>query len=92
MSLKKKIFATLDQVCKPGVPATSDAFESLFLRCGAGTVLASNTSYLNIDEIAGATKRPQDAHSRLSRLQAHSVCTVCMLTIVYIYIYICMYM
>eukprot|EP00439_Symbiodinium_sp_Y106_P025357 s2833_g3.t1 len=35
MGLKKKIFATLDQVCKPG------------------TVLASNTSYLNIDEIAG---------------------------------------
>ena len=25
-----------------------------------GTVLASNTSYLNIDEIATATKRPQD--------------------------------
>ncbi|CAE7828126.1 ehhadh, partial [Symbiodinium sp. CCMP2456] len=42
MDLKKKIFATLDQVCKPG------------------SVLASNTSYLNIDEIAGATKRPQD--------------------------------
>lgn len=42
MDLKKKIFATLDQVCKPGA------------------VLASNTSYLNIDEIAGATKRPQD--------------------------------
>ncbi|CAE7191067.1 ehhadh [Symbiodinium pilosum] len=42
MDLKKKIFATLDQVCKPG------------------SILASNTSYLNIDEIASATKRPQD--------------------------------
>jgi len=42
MALKKKIFATLDQVCKPGC------------------ILASNTSRLNIDEIASATKRPQD--------------------------------
>jgi len=42
MDLKKKIFATLDQVCKPGC------------------VLASNTSYLNIDQIAAATKRPED--------------------------------
>merc|ERR1719506_2560821 len=42
MALKKKIFTTLDGVCKPGC------------------ILASNTSRLNIDEIAGATKRPQD--------------------------------
>eukprot|EP00931_Biecheleriopsis_adriatica_P005077 TRINITY_DN10663_c0_g1_i1.p1 TRINITY_DN10663_c0_g1~~TRINITY_DN10663_c0_g1_i1.p1 ORF type:complete len:685 (+),score=165.52 TRINITY_DN10663_c0_g1_i1:162-2216(+) len=42
MDLKKKIFASFDQVCKPGC------------------ILASNTSRLDIDEIANATKRPQD--------------------------------
>ncbi|CAJ1383251.1 unnamed protein product [Effrenium voratum] len=42
MDLKRKIFAELDRVCKPGC------------------VLASNTSGLNIDSIAEATKRPQD--------------------------------
>ena len=40
MNLKKKIFATLDETCKP------DA------------ILASNTSSLDIDEIATATGRP----------------------------------
>ena len=40
MALKKKIFATLDEVCKPE------------------TILASNTSSLDINEIASATKRP----------------------------------
>jgi 3-hydroxyacyl-CoA dehydrogenase len=42
MDLKKQIFATLDETCKPGC------------------VLASNTSTLSIDEIASATKRPED--------------------------------
>ncbi|SEF66972.1 3-hydroxyacyl-CoA dehydrogenase NAD-binding domain-containing protein [Jhaorihella thermophila] len=42
MDVKKKVFAQLDAVCKPGA------------------VLASNTSYLNIDEIAATTSRPQD--------------------------------
>merc|ERR1712008_66192 len=42
MALKKKIFATLDQTCKPG------------------WIVASNTSRMYIDEIASATKRPQD--------------------------------
>jgi len=42
MDLKKKIFSSLDKVCKQGA------------------VLASNTSRLNIDEIASATQRPQD--------------------------------
>jgi 3-hydroxyacyl-CoA dehydrogenase len=42
MDVKKTVFETLDQVCKPGA------------------ILASNTSYLNIDTIAGFTKRPQD--------------------------------
>jgi 3-hydroxyacyl-CoA dehydrogenase len=40
MDLKKKIFAELDQVCKPE------------------TILASNTSTLDINEIAAATGRP----------------------------------
>ncbi len=40
MDLKKKIFATLDETCRP------DA------------ILASNTSTLDIDEIAAATARP----------------------------------
>ena len=42
VELKKKIFATLDRVAKPGA------------------VLATNTSTLDIDEIATAVKRPQD--------------------------------
>ena len=42
MSIKKDVFAKLDQVAKEGA------------------ILASNTSYLDIDEIAAATKRPGD--------------------------------
>jgi len=42
MALKKKIFAGLDEVMKPGA------------------ILATNTSALDIDEIAAATGRPQD--------------------------------
>lgn len=42
MDLKKKVFARLDEVCKPGA------------------ILATNTSTLNIDEIAAATRRPAD--------------------------------
>lgn len=42
MDLKKKVFAELDGIAKPGA------------------ILATNTSALNIDEIASATKRPQD--------------------------------
>jgi len=42
MELKKRIFAKLDEVAKPGA------------------VLATNTSTLDIDEIASATKRPED--------------------------------
>ncbi len=40
--LKKKIFAQLDEVCKPGV------------------ILATNTSYQDVDQIALATGRPED--------------------------------
>ena len=42
MDLKKKIFADLDRIMKPGA------------------ILGTNTSGLNIDEIAAVTKRPQD--------------------------------
>ncbi len=42
MDLKKKVFAELDGIAKPGA------------------ILATNTSGLNIDEIAASTKRPQD--------------------------------
>jgi 3-hydroxyacyl-CoA dehydrogenase len=42
MDVKRTVFRTLDEVCKPGA------------------ILASNTSYLNLDTIAGFTKRPQD--------------------------------
>lgn len=42
LSLKQDIFATLDDVCKPGA------------------VLATNTSYQDVDRIAAATKRPED--------------------------------
>ena len=37
-----------------------EVFAKLDAVCKPGAVLATNTSYLNIDEIAGATKRPQD--------------------------------
>jgi 3-hydroxyacyl-CoA dehydrogenase len=42
MALKKRVFAELDRVAKPGA------------------VLATNTSTLDVDEIARATNRPQD--------------------------------
>ena len=42
MSIKKQVFAKLDEHCK------------------AGAILATNTSTLDIDEIAAATKRPRD--------------------------------
>ena len=41
MELKKKVFAELDRLAKPGA------------------ILASNTSTLNVDEIASATSRPE---------------------------------
>lgn len=42
IDLKKKVFAELDGIAKPGA------------------ILATNTSGLNIDEIAASTKRPQE--------------------------------
>jgi 3-hydroxyacyl-CoA dehydrogenase len=37
-----------------------EVFAKLDAICKPGCILATNTSYLNIDEIASATKRPQD--------------------------------
>jgi 3-hydroxyacyl-CoA dehydrogenase len=37
-----------------------EVFGKLDSICKAGAILASNTSYLNVDEIAAATSRPQD--------------------------------
>lgn len=37
-----------------------EVFAKLDAVCKPGAILASNTSYLNIDEIASVTKRPQD--------------------------------
>lgn len=42
MDVKKKVFSTLDRVCKPGA------------------ILATNTSYLDVNQIAEATRRPED--------------------------------
>lgn len=42
MDVKRRVFSTLDAVCKPGA------------------ILASNTSTLDIDQIAACTQRPQD--------------------------------
>lgn len=39
--------------------AKKELFKSLDAVCKEGAILATNTSYLDIDEIAGATKRPQ---------------------------------
>ena len=37
-----------------------EVFGKLDAICKSGAILASNTSYLNVDEIAASTKRPQD--------------------------------
>ncbi|WP_428775159.1 3-hydroxyacyl-CoA dehydrogenase NAD-binding domain-containing protein [Vibrio sp.] len=42
INIKKKVFASLDQHCKPGA------------------ILATNTSTLDVDEVAASTSRPQD--------------------------------
>ena len=42
MAIKKRVFQTLDKVCKPGA------------------ILATNTSTLDVNAIAGATARPED--------------------------------
>ena len=42
MDIKKQVFETLDNVCKPGA------------------ILATNTSTLNVDDVAAVTNRPED--------------------------------
>ena len=42
------------------IAVKKEVFSKLDAVCKPGAILASNTSYLNIDEIATSTKRPQD--------------------------------
>ena len=42
------------------ISVKKDIFGKLDKICKAGAILASNTSYLNVDEIAASTSRPQD--------------------------------
>jgi len=42
------------------IAVKKDVFKKLDAVCKNGAILASNTSYLSIDDIAAATKRPQD--------------------------------
>ena len=62
-TLSYEAFADVDLVVEAvfedmGVKQT--VFETLDKVCKPGAILASNTSYLNIDKIAGFTKRPAD--------------------------------
>ena len=62
-TLSYQAFADVDLVVEAvfedmGVKQT--VFETLDTVCKPGAILASNTSYLNIDTIAGFTKRPAD--------------------------------
>ena len=62
-TLSYDAFADVDLVVEAvfedmGVKQT--VFETLDKVCKPGAILASNTSYLNIDKIAGFTKRPAD--------------------------------
>ena len=62
-TLSYDAFADVDLVVEAvfedmGVKQT--VFETLDKVCKPGAILASNTSYLNIDKIAGFTKRPSD--------------------------------
>ena len=56
-------FADVDLVIEAvfeNMDVKKTVFETLDKVCKPGAILASNTSYLNIDTIAGFTKRPQD--------------------------------
>jgi 3-hydroxyacyl-CoA dehydrogenase len=55
-------FAGVDLVIEAvfeGMPLKKEVFSQLDKICKSGAILASNTSTLNIDEIASATSRPQ---------------------------------
>ena len=56
-------FADVDLVIEAvfeNMDVKAQVFSTLDEVCKPGAILASNTSYLNLDQIAGFTKRPQD--------------------------------
>jgi len=62
-TLDLKALADVDLVIEAvfeNMAIKKEIFAKLDAICKPGAVLASNTSYLNVDEIAAATKRPQD--------------------------------
>jgi len=62
-TLDYKDFADVDLVVEAvfeNLDVKKQVFETLDAVCKRGAILASNTSYLNIDTIAGFTQRPQD--------------------------------
>jgi 3-hydroxyacyl-CoA dehydrogenase len=62
-TLSYDAFANVDLVIEAvfeNMAVKQTVFETLDQVCKPGAILASNTSYLNIDTIAGFTKRPQD--------------------------------
>ena len=62
-SLDMNDFADCDLVIEAvfeRIDIKKDVFAKLDAICKPGAILASNTSYLDVDEIASATKRPQD--------------------------------
>jgi 3-hydroxyacyl-CoA dehydrogenase len=61
-SLSMNDFATVDLVVEAvfeRMDIKKDVFAKLDAICKTGAILATNTSYLNIDEIASATSRPE---------------------------------
>ena len=62
-TLRYDAFADVDLVIEAvfeNMDVKKTVFETLDKVCKPGAILASNTSYLNVDTIAGFTKRPQD--------------------------------
>ena len=62
-TLSYDAFADVDLVVEAvfeNMDVKQTVFETLDRVCKPGAILASNTSYLNVDKIAGFTKRPQD--------------------------------
>ena len=62
-TLSYDAFADVDLVVEAvfeNMDVKQTVFETLDKVCKPGAILASNTSYLNIDKIAGFTQRPQD--------------------------------
>ena len=62
-TLSYAAFADVDLVIEAvfeNMDVKQTVFETLDTVCKPGAILASNTSYLNVDKIASFTKRPQD--------------------------------